>query len=141
MSSSESNQSDMSVALLNQILARHKDVSAVTHNLQQESVSQSASLMKANAEAAESGVQDREAQAQTANLIRIQFEKVEREIASRSGSGSSGRSSPKSAMSEKSQICSEMGEPTDTDDVQVVLGENAGCDGGNAPVRSVGTDG
>ena len=104
----------MSVAVLDQILPQLKDVCAVTQGLAQESVGQSASLTKANA-AAEAfqaqahayRAQDRQAQAQTAHLITIQFDRVGRELAFRSES--SGRSSPKSAMGGNSQACSEWG--------------------------------
>jgi hypothetical protein len=110
----------MSETLLLQVLAQLKDLSVVT-------ASTAAKVEAADAKADEEAeylVQDREARAQTANLIRIQFKKVGGKISSMSRStGSSSRSSPKSAMSGNSQACSEMGEPIDTGAAQGVLAE------------------
>jgi hypothetical protein len=113
-----------------QMLAHTKDLTATSaaNARAVEAARVEAAMANAKAEAADAkAVEAQSATDLFRSQIQTRLDKQKRMLTNRfSRTGSSGRSSPTSAMSEKSQTDSEMGEPTDADTVQVVLGKMPG---------------
>ena len=116
-----SRNSDVSV-VLGQIFAQIKVQAALIEGLLRKMASNAKAGAATEALRAQDQQEARAAQAQAAHLVKIQFDKVEQDLASFK-SGSSDRSSPKSAMEGNSQTCSEIGKSVDTGAAQIVSEE------------------